>query len=385
VEFFKATKTIDFLQHRRKALVLSSVLIVGTFVSLFYPGPNLGVDFAGGTEVELQFRGDVAVDELRKLVIELGHDNPEIVAVQGEDNRYVLRVKEDAEHADKQTASISKKLEAGIDGAKVTSLRLTGGANRIELTLSQAATPDAITAALESAGVKVRSVEVAGRPEELRYEAQLTGAGDVLVAGLQEKLGQRGPEGALRVEWVGPKAGEQLRDAAIKSMLYAMALIMVYVAFRFDLRFAPGGIIALFHDALIVLGAYVLVQKELTLGTIAAILTIIGYSINDTIVIFDRIRENLARARDAKLSDVINQSLTQTLSRTIITSSVTMFSILGFFIWGTPIIQDIAFALLVGFLSGTYSTIYIATPVVEWIDRRFFNRPLATNKPVAAT
>jgi len=383
VEFFKATRTIDFLQYRTKALVLSSVLIGATLISLFYPGPNLGVDFAGGTEVELQLRGDVSAAELRQAVIELGHDSPEIVAVQGVKNRYVLRVKEDAAQADKQTASIRAKLAGGIEGAKVTDVKLTGGANRLVLSLSQAATPEAITAALETTGVKVRSVEVMGRPEESRYQVQLTGAGDVLVAGLEDKLGERGPDGALRVEWVGPKAGEQLRDAAIKSMLYSMALIMVYVAFRFDLRFAPGGILALFHDALIVLGAYVLVQKELTLGTIAAILTIIGYSINDTIVIFDRIRENLARARDAKLSQVINESLTQTLSRTIITSSVTMLSILGFFIWGTPIVQDIAFALAVGFLSGTYSTIYIATPAVEWIDRKFFNKP-ATTVPARA-
>ena len=383
MEFFKATRTIDFLQYRTKALVLSSVLIGATLISLFYPGPNLGVDFAGGTEVELQLRGDVSAAELRQAVIELGHDSPEIVAVQGVKNRYVLRVKEDAAQADKQTASIRAKLAGGIEGAKVTDVKLTGGANRLVLSLSQAATPEAITAALETTGVKVRSVEVMGRPEESRYQVQLTGAGDVLVAGLEDKLGERGPDGALRVEWVGPKAGEQLRDAAIKSMLYSMALIMVYVAFRFDLRFAPGGILALFHDALIVLGAYVLVQKELTLGTIAAILTIIGYSINDTIVIFDRIRENLARARDAKLSQVINESLTQTLSRTIITSSVTMLSILGFFIWGTPIVQDIAFALAVGFLSGTYSTIYIATPAVEWIDRKFFNKP-ATTVPARA-
>jgi preprotein translocase subunit SecF len=279
---------------------------------------------------------------------------------------------------------IREKLAAGVGDAKGTDIKLTGGANRLVLSLSDPATPEAIQAALESTGVKVRSVGVMGRAEELRYEVQLSGAGDVLVAGLSDKLGERGPDGALRVEWVGPKAGAQLRDAAIKSMLYTMALIMVYVAFRFDLRFAPGGVLALFHDALIVLGAYVLVQKELTLGTIAAILTIIGYSINDTIVIFDRIRENLARARDAKLSDIINQSLTQTLSRTIITSSVTMLSIMGFFIWGTPIIQDIAFALAVGFLSGTYSTIYIATPAVEWVDRRFFNKPVATGKPVPA-
>ena len=375
MEFFKATATIDFLKYRTKALVFSSVLIGATLISLFYPGPNLGVDFAGGTEVELQLRGNVSASELRQAVIDLGHDSPEIVAVQGVKNRYVLRVKEDSEHADKQTALIREKLAAGIDGAKVIDIKLTGGANRIVLSLSQGSTPEAITAALESTGVKVRSIEALGRPEEFRYQAQLTGAGDVLVAGLEQKLGERGPDGALRVEWVGPKAGEQLRDAAIKSMLYTMALIMVYVAFRFDMRFAPGGVLALFHDAIIVLGAYVLVQKELTLGTIAAILTIIGYSINDTIVIFDRIRENLARARDAKLSDVINQALTQTLSRTIITSSVTMLSIVGFFIWGTPIVKDIAFALAVGFISGTYSTIYIATPTVEWIDRRFFNTP----------
>jgi preprotein translocase subunit SecF len=384
VEFFKATRTIDFLQHRTKALVLSTVLIGGTLISLFYPGPNLGVDFAGGTEVELQLKGDVSAAELREAVQALGHDSPEIVAVQGEKNRYVLRVKEDADHAERQTASIREKLAGGIGSAKVTDLKLTGGANRIVISLSENATSEDIKAALESTGVKVRSVEVVGRPEELRYQVQLTGAGDVLVAGLQDKLGERGPEAALRVEWVGPKAGAQLRDAAIKSMLYTMALIMVYVAFRFDLRFAPGGVLALFHDALIVLGAYVLFQKELTLGTIAAILTIIGYSINDTIVIFDRIRENLARARDAKLSDIINQALTQTLSRTIITSSVTMLSIVGFFFWGTPIVKDIAFALAVGFISGTYSTIYIATPAVEWVDRKFFNKPIATNKPIPA-
>lgn len=381
VEFFKATRTIDFLKYRTKALVLSTVLIGGTILSLFFPGPNLGVDFAGGTEVELQLRGDVTAAELRTAIEGLGHDSPEIVAVQGQKNRYVVRVKEDTSHADKQTAAIREKLSAGVDGAKLVDLKLQGG-NRVVLTLSQASTPEAIQAAFETTGVKVRAVEVAGQPEENRYQVQLSGAGDVLVAGLTDKLGERGPDGALRVEWVGPKAGEQLRDAAIKSMLYTMALIMVYVAFRFDLRFAPGGVLALFHDALIVLGAYVLVQKELTLGTIAAILTIIGYSINDTIVIFDRIRENLARARDAKMSDIINQALTQTLSRTIITSSVTLLSILGFFVWGTPVIKDIAFALVVGFISGTYSTIYIATPAVEWVDRKFFSS--SATKPATA-
>ena len=141
MEFFKATTTIDFLKFRSKALVFSTVLIIGTLISLFFPGPNLGVDFAGGTEVELQLKGDVSAGELRDAVIALGHDSPEIVAVQGQKNRYVLRVKEDANHADKQTATIKAKLASGIGNAKVTDIKLTGGANRLVLTVTEAVTP----------------------------------------------------------------------------------------------------------------------------------------------------------------------------------------------------------------------------------------------------
>jgi preprotein translocase subunit SecF len=149
---------------------------------------------------------------------------------------------------------------------------------------------------------------------------------------------------------------------------------MVYIAFRFDLRFAPGGVIALAHDALITLGIYVVLRKEVTLGTIAAVLTVIGYSINDTIVVYDRIRENMHRMRDASLAQLINVSTSQTLGRTVITSAMGLISILGFFIWGTPLIRDIVFALSVGFLVGTYSSIYVAAPLTEWMDRRFFRK-----------
>lgn len=377
MEIFKPKATIDFMKYRKRAAIGSSILMVATLVSLVYPGPNLGVDFEGGTEIELQLRGAVTQAELRQTIIDIGHSSPEIVTVTGKPNRYVVRVADNAAVTAKRAETIRQKLEGGVGSAKLEAFKISGGSDRVTLTLSEAVEPDALKATLETAGIKVRSISDIGSSGEHRYQAQLVGAGDVLVAALQEKLGERGPEGALRVEWVGPKAGQQLRDAAIKSMLYAMALIMVYVAFRFDLRYAPGGIIALFHDALIVLGAYVLLQRELTLGTVAAVLTVIGYSINDTIVIFDRIRENTARTRNANMTDIINQSLTQTLSRTIITSSVTMLSILGFFIWGTPVIQDISFALAIGFLSGTYSTIYIASPAVEWFDRKLFRKPAA--------
>jgi preprotein translocase subunit SecF len=374
MEFFKPGVTIDFLKYRKLCAILSTILVGGSLISLFYPGPNFGIDFKGGTELELAFKGNVNAGELRQAVMGLGYDRPEVVEVSGQKNRFIVRIQEVSSLPAKQVDAIEKRVAEALGAVKLETLKVSPGGDKISLRLSDTADPAVIQGALEKAGANVRTVSPFGRQEDHRYEAVLVGVGDEVVHGLQAKLGARGPETALRVEWVGPKAGEQLRDAAIKAMLYAMAFIMLYVAFRFDLRFAPGGVVALFHDALIVMGCYVLLQKEFTLATVAAILTVIGYSINDTIVIYDRIRENMQRMRDVGLGQLINISTTQTMSRTIITSGVTMLSILGFLIWGTPVIKDIVFGLFVGFISGVYSTIYIAAPLTEWMDRRVFRR-----------
>ncbi len=145
---------------------------------------------------------------------------------------------------------------------------------------------------------------------------------------------------------------------------------MLYLAFRFDLRFAPGVVLACVHDALVVLGAFVIFHKEVTLSTIAAVLTIVGYSMNDTVVVYDRIRENLGKHRGKSFGDIINLSVSETLSRTILTSGATMLSVLAFFIWGTGVIKDFAFAMVVGIIAGTYSSIYVAAPLTEWIDSK---------------
>jgi preprotein translocase subunit SecF len=374
MEFFKPGVTIDFLKYRKLCAILSTILVGGSLISLFYPGPNFGIDFKGGTELELAFKGNVNAGELRQAVMGLGYDRPEVVEVSGQKNRFIVRIQEVSSLPAQQVAAIEKRVGEALGAVKLETLKVSPGGDKISLRLSDTADPAVIQGALEKAGANVRMVSPFGRQEDHRYEAVLVGVGDEVVSGLQDKLGARGPETALRVEWVGPKAGEQLRDAAIKAMLYAMAFIMLYVAFRFDLRFAPGGVVALFHDALIVMGCYVLLQKEFTLATVAAILTVIGYSINDTIVIYDRIRENMQRMRDVGLGQLINISTTQTMSRTIITSGVTMLSILGFLIWGTPVIKDIVFGLFVGFVSGVYSTIYVAAPLTEWMDRRVFRR-----------
>jgi preprotein translocase subunit SecF len=153
-------------------------------------------------------------------------------------------------------------------------------------------------------------------------------------------------------------------------VVIAIVFIMLYLAFRFDLRFAPGVVVACLHDALVVLGAFVVFRKEVTLSTIAAVLTIVGYSMNDTVVVYDRIRENLGKHRGKSFGEIINLSVSETLSRTILTSGATMLSVLAFFIWGTGIIKDFAFAMVVGIVAGTYSSIYVAAPLTELIDRR---------------
>lgn len=374
MEFFKPGITYDFFKYRWPFIFTSGGLCVLSIVALFVPGPKLGIDFKGGTEVELAFTSPVSSAELRKTVIALGFGTPEVIALQGKPNQYIVRLEEVSSLSDKQVARARQTLETDLGAGTLSELDASPGGDKLALHLTQAVEPTAIGAALAKAGLKVREVAAFGRPEDFRYEAQLVGIGDKLVQGLKDKLAGKAPDKPLRVEWVGPKAGAQLRDAAIKSILYAIAFIMVYVAFRFDLRFAPGGVIALMHDALITLGIYVLFQKEVTLGTVAAVLTVIGFSINDTIVVYDRIRENMARMRDATLAHVINVSTSQTLGRTIITSSTALISILGFFIWGTPLIRDIVFALTCGFLVGVYSSIYVAAPLTEWMDRRFFRK-----------
>jgi preprotein translocase subunit SecF len=374
MEFFKPGVTYDFFRYRWPFIFTSVGLTTLSLLSLFWPGPRFGIDFKGGTEVELQCQGNVTSADLRDAVLSLGFGHPDVIAVQGGKNRYILRLEQISSLPAAQVTKARAELAKTVGAANVLDFAPSPGGDKLSIHLALPTTADQIRSALLNAGLKVRDVSQFGNAEDTRFEAHLVGIGDKLVQGLRDKLGDRAPERPLRVEWVGPKAGAQLRDAAVNAVLYTIAFVMVYIAFRFDLRFAPGGVIALAHDALITLGVYVVLQREVTLGTIAAVLTVIGFSINDTIVVYDRIRENMGRMRDASLAHVINVSTSQTLGRTVITSGVALISILGFFIWGTSLIRDIVFALSVGFLVGTYSSIYVAAPLTEWIDRRFFRR-----------
>jgi preprotein translocase subunit SecF len=170
---------------------------------------------------------------------------------------------------------------------------------------------------------------------------------------------------------VGAKAGKQLQYDGARSLIFAILLIMVYIAFRFDFRYGPGTVVALLHDAVIVVGAFAITYKEFSLTTVAAVLTIIGYSMNDTVVVFDRIRENAARLRDRRFDRVVNQSINETLSRTILTSATVFFVTLAMNIFGVGVIRDFAFAMNVGVIVGTYSSIFIASPILIWLNEKF--------------
>ncbi|MGB8329459.1 MAG: protein translocase subunit SecF [Polyangiales bacterium] len=374
MEFVKPGTYIDFMRYRGPVISVLGLLATLSLISLFYPGPKYGIDFAGGTEVQLAFVGDVSSSEVRQALEESGYARPDVISVQGKPSEYIIRVGEVSSLPEEQVDKIRDAAAAALGEDGLREMKVSPGGDKITLRVSGAVHEQQLQEALEAGGAHVRSINALSGSRDPRFEVHLVGVADELVEQLQKRFGERAPEAALRVEWVGPKAGQQLRDAAIQSLLYAIAFIMLYVAFRFDLRFAPGGVIAMLHDALITLGIYVLLQKEVNLTTVAALLTIMGYSINDTIVVFDRIRENMARVRDKSLRELINISTSQTLSRTIITSFTTILSVSAFFFLGTGVVQDIAFALGIGILVGTLSSIFIAAPITEVIDRRFFNR-----------
>jgi len=232
---------------------------------------------------------------------------------------------------------------------------------------------------LSSAGVEATDLKQDGLG--LSYEARLIGLDVEVTKALEKSLGDGAVEDIPMVASVGAKAGRQLQIDGVKAVLGAMVLIMLYVGLRFDFRYGPGAILALLHDSIITIGAFALTYREFSLTTLAAVLTIIGFSVNDTIVIFDRIRENLARYRDRKLERVVNLSINETLSRTIWTSGTLLFVTLAMNIFASGVIRDFAFAMNVGVIVGTYSSIYVAAPVVIWLT----NRAAAQGKSVRAS
>src|SRR5262249_36369744 len=212
------------------------------------------------------------------------------------------------------------------------------GGDKIHIRFNKTIEPEAIMEVFKSQGVRYNTVQRFGRPDDNTFEIILVGLDVELRSALDKSLRADAVKEIPKVESVGAKAGAELRDDGIKSLLFAIVCIMVYIAVRFDFRYGPGTVVALLHDAILVMGAFAITYREFSLTTIAAILTVIGYSMNDTIVVFDRIRENASRLRDKKFDRIVNISINETLSRTILTSATVFFVTLAMTICGTDVI-----------------------------------------------
>ncbi len=221
---------------------------------------------------------------------------------------------------------------------------------------------------LSDYGFKGAEIVEFGSPDEVLIKTQFTGSSSEISEKLTLALGKTFI--LRRVESVGPKIGKELQSDALKAIGLALLLILIYITFRFDRYYALGSVMALIHDVLITLGVFSLLDYEINLSIIAAFLTIVGYSLNDTIVVFDRIRENIPKFMKKTLNDVVNISLNETLNRTVITSLTTMMVVVILFIWGGKVINLFAFALIVGIFIGTYSSLFVASPVMAYFVKR---------------
>ncbi len=314
----------DFLGKRRIAAAASLAVIALGVAAIPLRGIRTGIDFAGGTEVQVHFPDEAAVDEarLRQSLSESGLPDADVIRFGGGSTRdYLLRF-----------------------------------AGQLPAPAGVAAPEDAAEGGAEG--------ELS--PED--RAARLT----ALESALEARLG---PMDVERLEFVGPRVGAELRRDGLLALVFSWVVILAYVGFRFSLRYGPGAVVALVHDVLVTAAIWVMLGLEFDLQVLAALLTIIGFSVNDTIVIFDRVRENLTLRTKRELEEVVNRSLNETLSRTLITSGTVFLSCLALVLLGGPVIRPFSLAMMIGVVAGTYSTVYIAAPVMIWLEERFGSAP----------
>jgi len=290
MEIFKYDKPIPFMRYAKRFGLLSVTLVILSLALIFTKGFNYGLDFAGGTLVQVHYDKKAPIDEIRKAIAKDKNYENASVTYFGNENEIIIRTKNSSKSLGKDMGDTIREL-----------IRDTGN-----------------------------------------FEIR-------------------------RVDMVGAKVGSELREKGIMSLVLAILGILIYVSFRFEWRFAVASVLALVHDVTIAMGAVVLFGIEVNLDTLAALLTILGYSLNDTIIVFDRIREGIQISKRSDLAEIIDESVTQTLSRTTLTSLTTFFVVLTLFLFGGEIIRGFSFTLLVGVVVGTYSSIFVASPILMWL------------------
>jgi len=369
VEFFRNTN-IDFLGKKWYFLAFSLIFsVAGVFSMLFWHGIPWGVDFRGGTLVYVKFSHTPNEDAIRAAMDRAGLHNAKLQrygAVGNNEELIDLDVRETNEAAlDQGKLNIIKALETNAPPGKSDLNNASSLAVQKYLLdkdpLHLGTDADKKYTAQGQSIVDYRDKSLGG---VLTSIDQLQGAADpAAVASLRDGF-YLSDFGVRNVEIVGPQVGGQLQKQAALATIYSLAGMLVYLGFRFEWIYGVAAVITVFHDTLITFGAFSLLKEDISLTVIAAILTLIGYSNNDTIVVFDRIRENIKLMRREKLSDIVNRSINQTLSRTILTAGLTFLTVLALFLFGGEVLRGFSLALVIGILIGTYSSIAIAAPIL---------------------
>ena len=255
----------------------------------------------------------------------------------------------------------------GIKGGPALSIDFTGG-TIAQLQFDKSVDVSKLRTKLAENGFENSEIITFGSPNEVLIKTQFSGANSELESSLRTAI--KSEFQVRRVESVGPKIGKELQSDALSAILLSLLMILIYISFRFDRFYAYGSVVALIHDVLITMGVFSLLSIEIDLTIVAAFLTIVGYSLNDTIVVFDRIRENVIKHARESLDTIVNISLNSTLGRTIVTSLTTFVVVLSLFLFGGEVIKNFAFALIVGIFVGTYSSIYVASPVMMYFEKK---------------
>lgn len=362
-EIVPKTFWYDFVARRHFWAVVSFAMSgVGLFLFLFI-GPRWSIDFTGGTEVDMHFEKTTEIAEVRAALEAIGvaEDAVQQVGDPGT-SEFSVRIQGDTaakqEDVDAVKAALVKAHgETWIDDFRVE----TEVGARIAVTYTGDQLSQEVLAA-DVASVKGCLVTLGGGQDANLVYITLPGVSEEIKDALNTALPDRGMI-VDRADSVGPKVGGSLRTAGVTSLVVSALLHLVYVAIRFDFTFAPGAIICLFHDVLITVGILVAMRQEFGLSTVSALLTLSGYSLNDTIVVYDRIRENLERYKRKNFGDLINDAINQTLSRTIMTSGATSMAMIPFLFIGGAVLQQFALVMLIGIVVGTYSSVYVAAPL----------------------
>jgi len=372
MELFKNTN-YDFLGKKWPFIIASLVLTVAGFGSIAMRGGlKYGIDFKGGALMSVKFAGPPPIEKIRSAMSQIkGETTVNELSGQGMQNGVEIgtELQEETQlNINRQAMEDvllktfgqpgSNKLDFNNISKQALVERLRDPLARSGVAMSEQQLKD-----LASDMVDFRDKKQSGLVTDFSQLSSVPGVNAVIINTLQQEC-YLAPYHVEQVQMVGPKVGAELRNKAVLATLYALAGMLAYIAFRFEWIYGLGAVIACFHDTIITIGVFSIFNKEISMTVIAALLTLVGYSMNDTIVIFDRIRENLKMSRREPLEQVMNRAVNQTLSRTIMTSGLTFLTVIALFVFGGPVLHGFSFALVCGIIVGTYSSVFVASPIV---------------------